>query len=419
MRILAIASLYPLSREDNAGQARHVTFRALCRQGHEVEVFRCQCRLPWLMMPRDWRRIGRPHVPAAYHLDGVPVTCPRFWRPPGGVFWRPYEGAWRFQAILPKAMRMHRRKPFDVIYGCELMPDGVAALLLGRALGLPVMLSSIGSDAHTYPFLTKAAMPRTQWVVRHADLIVVEGEGAIAAVQALVPEPLPIRPFNRGIDLERLREAPTRPETRRQLNLPPDERLIAFVGALGEWKGIRVLMEVFKRLQERFTEAGLILIGSGPLGGWLAEQAAGQPWGKRLHLVGQQPFYKVPQILTACDIFCLPSFGEGLPKSVVEAMASGLPVVATTVGGIPDTVRDGVTGLLVAPRDEAALEVALGRLLANPDQAKEMGRLGREIAYREFDGEKNAIGQVELASEAIERAKQATSRRMSPWAKGR
>jgi glycosyltransferase involved in cell wall biosynthesis len=304
---------------------------------------------------------------------------------------------------------MHQRKPFEVIYGCELMPDGVAALIVGRTLGLPVMLSSIGSDAHTYPFLTKAAMPKTRWVVRNADLIVVEAEGAAAAVQRLVPEPLVIRAFNRGIDLERLREAPDRAEMRRQLNLPPDRRLIAFVGTLGEGKGIRVLMEAFERLHARFADADLLFIGSGPLGGWLAGQAEGQPWGNRLHLVGRQPFYKVPQILTACDLFCLPSFGEGLPKSVVEAMAAGLPVVATTVGGIPDAVRDGRTGLLVPPNDEAALEAALVRMLANPEDAKRMGELGREVAYREFDGEKNATGQIELAREAIERAKQRSS----------
>jgi glycosyltransferase involved in cell wall biosynthesis len=192
---------------------------------------------------------------------------------------------------------------------------------------------------------------------------------------------------------------------RRQLKLPLDRRLIAFVGTLGEGKGIRVLMEVFARLQARFADTDLVLIGSGPLGGWLVEQAEGRPWGKRLHLLGRQPFYRVPQILTACDLFCLPSFGEGLPKSVVEAMAAGLPVVATTVGGIPDTVQDGHTGLLVPPRDEAALEVALARLLANSEEAQRMGRLGREVAYRDFDGESNAAGQVELAREAIERAR--------------
>jgi len=405
MRTLAIASLYPLSREDAHGQARHVTFRALCRVGHEVEVFRCQCHIPWLVLPRDWRRQGRPHVPKAYRLDGVPVTCPRFWRPPGSVFWRPYEGAWRCQAILPVARQMHSRKPFEIIYGCELIPDGVAALILGRRLGLPVMLSSIGSDAHTYPFLSKAALRKTQWVARNADLIVVEAEGAAAAVQALVPEPLPIRAFNRGIDLERLREAPDREQMRRQMGLPLDRRLIAFVGALGEAKGIRVLMEAFARLQARFADADLVLIGSGPLGGWLAEQAKEQPGGRRLHLLGRQPFWKVPQILTACDLFCLPSFGEGLPKSVVEAMAAGLPVVATTVGGIPDTVQTGQTGLLVPPRDEAALGAALARLLASPEEARRMGRLGREIAYRDFDGEKNATSHLELAGEAIERAR--------------
>lgn len=409
MRTLAIASLYPLSVGDFAGQPRHVTFRSLCRQGHDVEVFRCQSRLPWLLS-RTHRRRGSPHVPKSYRIEGVPVTCPRFFRLPG-QWWVPYEGRARYRAIARSAVSRHRGNPFDVVYGCELMPDGVAALRLGRSLNLPVIVSSIGSDAHTYPYYSTAAMRCVQEVVRSADLILVEGEGAADAVQALVHEPLAIRAFSRGIDLTRYRDMPCREAVRKRLGLPAGQRLIVFLGRLLEGKGIRLLIEVFGRLQSRFIDTDLVIIGAGVMGAWLAEQAASGPWGHRIHALGNQPFNEVPHILKACDVFCLPSFAEGLPKSVIEAMAADLPVVATTVGGIPDVVRDGLSGVLIPPRDARALEAALVRMLANPDEAGRMGQVGRGLAYEHYDAEKNAAGFLTLIREAIDRAAARTGSR--------
>jgi len=404
MRILAIASLYPIRQEDFAGQFNHISFRALCRQGHELVVFRPQCHLPQLLSPGQWRRRRQGHVPARYRLEGVPVRCPRYWRVPGR-WWRPYEGAWLRSVIAPAASRLHRRSPFDVVYGCELTPDGVAAILLSRDLRLPVMVSSIGSDAHSYPYRSYAALRRTQWVLRQADLVLIESPGAIEAIRALVPEPLPVRVFNRGIDLAPYRQQPDRDAIRRQYGLPPDRRLVVFVGSLQEAKGIRLLLSVFGRIQERFADVDLVLVGSGPLEPWLREQAAVRSLQHRVHLLGRRPFPEIPTLLGSCDIFCLPSFAEGLPKSVIEAMAAGLPVVATAVGGIPDVVRDRASGRIIPPRAQDALASALSELLAEPDKAKRMGQTGRRRAFERYDADKNATRLIELAREAITRAR--------------
>jgi glycosyltransferase involved in cell wall biosynthesis len=299
---------------------------------------------------------------------------------------------------------MHRRQRFDVIYGCELVPDGVAALLLGRELQIPVMISSIGSDAHAHPYLSDTFMRRTRWVVRGADVILVEGEGAAGAVQALVPETLPIRAFNRGIDLERYEDIPSREEMRLRLGLPADGRLIVFLGRLLEGKGICVLLDVFGRLQSEFADIELVIVGGGSLDAWLARKVADVEWGHKIHALGLRSFKEVPQVLSACDLFCLPSFAEGLPKSVIEAMAAGLPVVATSVGGIPDVVRDGVSGFLVPPRDAGALERALSALLLEPEQAGRMGQLNRDTAFERYDANRNAAQLLEFAGEAMSRA---------------
>ncbi len=403
MRILAIASLYPLAADDYVGTHQHLNFRSLIARGHEVEVIRPQMRFyQWLS--RNWKRKGGRPVPRRYVLDDVPVDCPRFWRLPGRK-WRAHEAAWRHAPIARVARRAHEHKPFDIIYGCELTPDGVSAVRLSRELKLPVMLSSIGSDAHTYPYQCERIMAQTRIVLRESDLILVEAEGAIADIRKLTEESAPVHVFNRGIDLARYQNAPSREEQRRNLGLPLRHRLIIFVGSVNEGKGVRVLAEAFTKVHSAFPDADLVFMGTGPLAEWLRKTAAAGGWRDRLHLLGRRPFTEVPQVLLACDIFCLPSFGEGLPKSVVEGMAAGLPVVVTNVGGIPDIMRHGESGIMIPPRDPEALAGALSRLLASPAEAARMGRTGREIAYREFDTDKNATGILKFAEEAIARGK--------------
>lgn len=400
MRILAIASLYPLSAADFAGQFNHISFRALQRRGHGIDVIRFQCHLPSILNPRDWRRRGRPRVPLAYTLDGVPVQCPRFWRPPG-KWWSPYECSWRYSAVIRTVARQHRKRPYDVVYGCELSPDGVVAMRIGRLLGVPAIVSSIGSDVNSYPYHSRADMTRTQWVLRGADLILVEGQGSIPAVRKLVSELPPIRVFNRGIDLDPFRQLSDRDAARRRFRLPLGRRLVVFVGLLIADKGVQVLLEAFRPLLDQFGDADLVIIGSGPLSDWLREQGGSPPWAGRLHLTGRLPFNVIPDVVSACNVFTLPSFAEGVPKSVIEAMAAGLPVVTTTVGGIPNVVRDGEHGILVPPQNVEALGAALRTILENPDGARLLGQAGRRAAFERFDADRNVQLLLDAAEEAI------------------
>ena len=92
----------------------------------------------------------------------------------------------------------------------------------------------------------------------------------------------------------------------------------------------------------------------------------------------------MPDILAAADLSVLPSLSEGLPNAVLESMAAGVPVVATSVGGTPELVEDGVTGLLVPPRDAEALAVAIARLIGNPALARRFGEAGRRRVHDRF-----------------------------------
>jgi len=143
------------------------------------------------------------------------------------------------------------------------------------------------------------------------------------------------------------------------------------------------LISAVNELLHRGCDVELKIVGSGDLRDDLFEQAARLGLGSHVDFMGTRS--DVPELLRGFDIFVLPSRFEGLPLTVIEAMASGLPVVATQVGGLAELVQDGVNGLLVPPEDPSALADAIETLVRAPELCARMGRAGREIAVSRFD----------------------------------
>lgn len=173
-----------------------------------------------------------------------------------------------------------------------------------------------------------------------------------------------------GVDLERIGAVEAAGD------LPGAPPRVLFAGRLEPGKGLRRTVRAVQTVRSRAAggaPAHLLVAGSGPLSADIAEDP--RPW---LHPLGFRD--DLPAVMKACDVLCLPSDLEGTPRVVTEAMACGLPVVASDVGGIPEQVADGDSGLLVAPRDDAALVAALERLLADADLRGAMGARGRERA---------------------------------------
>jgi glycosyltransferase involved in cell wall biosynthesis len=153
-------------------------------------------------------------------------------------------------------------------------------------------------------------------------------------------------------------------------------------------KGFQVLIEILPALLAEFPELRVVLAGGGDLLDRFREAA--RPWGERVQLPGPVLRDTLPDLYRAADLFVLPAVHDGkgnvdgLPNVILEAMASGLPVAASGISGIPLAVEDGRTGLLVPERDPGALLGALRRLLADPAAAREMGERGRRKAEAEL-----------------------------------
>ncbi len=229
----------------------------------------------------------------------------------------------------------------------------------------------------------------TRWLYQQADAIITTGAAIKNLIQerARVPE-AKIFSIPTGVDLARF--SPDLPADRSQLpSAWPLAPIIGSVAVLRSWKGHLYLLEALQQITQRGIEARLVLVGAGPYGEVIAPKIAALNLQDRVYLAGYQD--DVPAWLALMDIVVLASYAnEGVPQSLLQAMAMGKPVVGTSCGGIPEVVIPQVNGLLVPPRDSAALAQALVQLLREPETRHRYGVQGRELVLDRYSLDKMA-----------------------------
>jgi glycosyltransferase involved in cell wall biosynthesis len=214
----------------------------------------------------------------------------------------------------------------------------------------------------------------------------------LAAMPGIPAEQIAVIP--NGVDTRRYRQTVDRAALRRSLGLDERARLIAVVATLKEQKGHHILLDAAASVVHRYPEAHFLLIGDGELRPALVSRIGALGLEEHVHLLGTR--HDVPNLLAASDLFALPSLWEGLAMALVEAMASGLPVVATDVSGTRQVMIDGATGLLVPPADAERLAAALVVLLEDPARAREMGVAGRNRVESQFSASRQAADHLAL-----------------------
>jgi len=179
-----------------------------------------------------------------------------------------------------------------------------------------------------------------------------------------------------GIDLTRFHPG-IEGNLREELGLAPEVALVGMISVLRSWKGHGTFLDAAAQLLlDAKRSVHFVIAGDGPGREELAEKIAHEPWKDRVTLLGHRA--DVPNVLSSLDVLVLPSYAhEGIPQIVLQAQAMACPVVATMVGGIPEVVEDGVTGLLVPPRDFPALAEKIGMLLYDPKLSERLGHAAR------------------------------------------
>lgn len=268
----------------------------------------------------------------------------------------------------------------------------VFSIPAARLAGVPCVVASI-RDMGVY--LTPMQLRVQRWVCGLADRIVVNAD---AVRDWLVEDgyaPRKIHVIRNGVRTNLLDTVSTRRCVRAELGIPAAAQVVMMVSRLNPQKGIEHLLECAPAILGRFPDAWFVIVGDVVMGSraeeeayarFLASRARELGVAKRVVFTGLRR--DIPNLLAAADISVLPSLSEGLPNSVIEAMAAALPVVATKVGGVPELIQHGRHGLLVSPGNREALVESITALLANPFLSRRLGEAARTRIETGFSFEK-------------------------------
>jgi glycosyltransferase involved in cell wall biosynthesis len=379
MRVLVMTKIFPNALEPLSAPFNRQQIAALARRC-EVSVLAAIPWFPGAKVFARWSPAGRlVGVPANDRIDGVEVAHPRVMYLPR--FGHVLSAALYVASMWPVVSR--RRGQFDVLLASWAYPDGVAAVALGRALGVPTVVKLHGSDIDV---LARRPSLRAQlaWALPRAARIVAVSRALADAVEAMGVPRSRIDIVTNGVD-GALFHPRDRAEARAAIGYAGDARKwIVFVGRLEAEKGIIDLAAAFTRLAVEVPDAALVLVGDGR--GRDEAQKILSPLADRVVFAGARPLAEIPSWMAAADLVTLPSHHEGTPNVLLEALACGRRIVATDVGGIPDVVSRPELGRLVPVGDDAALAGALAGELAKPYDTAAVAALGARGGWSESAG---------------------------------
>jgi teichuronic acid biosynthesis glycosyltransferase TuaC len=353
--ILLVTSNYPSAAAPHRGTFVHGLAREFAGRGAPVEV----------IAPRS--RWEGPAGDAVLGADEPPVLRPRFTSLSNKRLGPFSTFSWTVGNFSRAVRRAARRLPFDpqLAYGHFLFPGGEAALREARRRGIPSVVALGESQLDYYRDLVERKRS-AETLLGFSGILSVSAANRDYCVRELgIPEER-IEVVANAADSDTFHPR-DRAGARRRLALPPERPIVAFCGHFIERKGpLRLL-----RALAQVPEAGAVFLGEGPQ----------QPAGPQVLFAGRVPHAEVPEWLSACDLFVLPTLAEGSPNAVAEAVACGLPVVASDIPALREAV-DPEAALLVDPRDESALGAAIGALIGDAERRRRMGEAALRIARR-------------------------------------
>ena len=354
---------------------------------------------------RGSRVVVVSHAPADGQSATGPVEGPPVWR----MDLEPPLARHRLLAPVTDAALLARHglglaqrlRPFgpSLVAAQFVGPSAASAAVAAKLLGLPVVVTPQGSDLQRFPMQSRRYRLLAQAVLGAASFVTFPSHDLGREASLLVPGLTTKSTYiPNGVDLGLLgEEAPASGRA-------PDEPFLLSVGRLEPVKGHDVLLRAFADLASSHPGLRLVVVGDGSRRWQLSASAVELGVAGRVSFTGQVDRAEVARLVRRCEAVVVPSRSEGRGLFLLEAMAMGKPVVASRVGGIPEVVEDGRTGVLVPSEDPDALARAVASLLASPRRQKELGRNARAAAAR-YDWDEVAGAYLGLFEDLIARRK--------------
>lgn len=342
-RIAVVTPILPVPQDMTRGRFIYETTRALSRIA-DVRVFLTQAHYPQLKLLQPGRH---PSVlaDADHTLPGVDIQTVRY---PALPLVSRLTNGWVAGRQLLAPIRDF--KP-DAVIGYWVYPEGAAAQYVARRLKIPSILGALGTDINDRHGLN-------EWLTRRTLLAADRTIFVSAAMARHATHHYGVSPSRCATIVNGINTAVFHPQdqaaVRAELGVPATERLVVYVGRLIEAKGLRELAQAMQRLRQSGHPTRLVVIGEGDFKAPLQDLIQGLELGGQVRLVGGLVPQEVAKWVNAADFLTLPSWSEGYPNVLVEALACGCPIVATAVGGIPEIVHQD-NGVMVQARDAESL----------------------------------------------------------------
>lgn len=394
MRVLWITTQYPSDIAPGAGVFHKTQIDALVKQGVEVTVITPVPKLPRIFELNKKYKLNNQkneQFPQHEKINGVDVYRPFYTALPGQLKWaQPH----RRIAKAIKNLVEQENLQFDLIHSHFAMPSGGAGNILSKTFGKPYMITLHGSDVNVYPHYSSFAMKAFKTAVLNAaDLVAVSKKLALKTNELTDREPvfLPI-----GINLSTFNLG--RDHAVSDINIPKNKIILTYIGRLVKEKGITELTEALKNLDDRFY---CIFIGDGPLKGQLENDA---DLKGKIMLTGQVPNEMVTTYLSKADIFILPSYSEGMPTVIIEALSLKKPVISTNVGGVPELFGK-YSDILIEPKSSQQIKDAVLAYIDGSTYSEETIEDLYDKVMKEYDAETNARKLKELYVKTLNKVK--------------
>jgi glycosyltransferase involved in cell wall biosynthesis len=371
MKVLTFSSLYPNAARPAYGIFVETRLRQLLASGQVQSTV--VAPVPWFPFthPAFGRYAAQARAPRAETRNGIDVLHPRFpVLPKVGMTLAPFL---LYRAVRPLVERLRREGGFDLIDAHYFYPDGVAAAMLGRRLGVPVVITARGTDLN---LIAQYRLPRRmiRWAARQAAGVVAVSQALKERLAALGVETERIQVLRNGVDLE-LFHPRGREELRAELGLRGP--MLLSVGNLLAFKGHGLIIEALSLL----PGCELVIAGEGPDRAAFDALARQAGVSARVRFAGSLSQHDLRRYYCAADALVLASSREGWPNVLLEAMACGTPVVATRVGGVPEIVKSLDAGVIVEQRSAAAIAQSIGSLLARPQARPATRRYAEQFGW--------------------------------------
>lgn len=274
---------------------------------------------------------------------------------------------------------------YDIIHAHYVPHSAFIPAMLKRIKKKPLIVTFHGTDARIFPFKNRINRMLTMFVVNRSDKVIARSEEMKEVLEKLGVLNKKIVVIGAGVDTNLFRPI-NKNKAREDLELPVDKHIILYVGRLHEMKGVKLIYEC----AERMPDVLFIMVGDGAVKSDL----------ENCLFVGEKKHEEIPLWMSAADILVLPSYSEGLPNVVMEALSCSTPAIVTDVGGCSEVVKDGETGFIVPVGDVEALRERMKYLLENEDLREKMGKLGREDMIERYEQEK-VIGKLKEVYESL------------------